>query len=398
MITGGSSAPSNTPTKEEKKLTQETIEIAREKRERLGQVTGEGTSPSPYLTGMGYRKKESTPATTVPVADEKELDDNKIKRINDINRETKDIEGQLRGVDVGYAGGATREAKKRELLDKISMLNIEKEGIQGTDTITSQTKPRPPQFGLEAMSEAERIAADPLYAQLKEAQSKYDTEIGEASRLAGISEAEVEKLIGKYNEYDTATKESIQKLTSLTDKTLLDLSGQAKILTTAQADSEKTRVLAESGIQGALSGKLPDWLEQEIRKSTDTEKERLSRFGATSGRIPEMESRIKLSAIPELLKIYEPISTQRYATTSGLSKDITGIGQTKLLNQYNLEGTGEMFKRQSLANWGNVPNIYSGLATAKRGIADDRLKQANAFNILQQQRLSDLEKYINLGG
>ena len=378
MITGGGGGPSYPAESAEQKR------IEGIQGEMLDYSLGKARAiETPYLTGIGKRKEEIAAGT---------------EEVKEANPEWTRLQSQIATKEEQMSREGSSFSRS-QMAQQISDLKAKLKNTPQTIVSIEATKPK---FNIVDIPEADRINPqsqyyDPVYKKRVEAQNQYNTAISEMSRVSNLEEGKISELITKYNDYDTQTQDSILKLTGITAEQATLLSSQANILKGAQTDSETTRGLAENTIQGALAGKLPSWLQLQINEAINTEKERLSRFGATSGRIPEMESRIKLQAIPQLLSVYEPISTKRYDITAGLSKDITGIGQTKLTNQYNLENARDLFAKTGIANREKLPVFYSNLAQQQKQIADAKLTEANAYNILAQQQLQNLERYANIG-
>lgn len=376
---GGSSAPSPEPESQTDKDIKS--EALAELRRRRGIV--EGVSPSAF----GLKRVAGTDTTVTNPA------------YTEAQQRLADAQKKYDTIHEGILGAQRYQDLERA---KEALANTPKTiDIKAPDTYAQ-------------MTEAELIAADPNYKRTVEALQAADatignitTAIGEISRISGLTETKIQELITKYNDYDEATKTQILALTGATDEQATRLSTQIGNLETLQGDIEKTRAVAEAGVQGALKGEVPEWLQQQINEDVNTEIEATSRrFGAaTAGRKGEIATRTKLRYIPQMLGMYEPIATGRATLTRGLAGDVSTLGQQKMGNVYGLAEAKNKLKTQGLKNWENVPQLYQGVAAQKEavakgygGIADIQARNADMWNKLRQGGISNIVDYTRLGG
>ena len=156
-----------------------------------------------------------------------------------------------------------------------------------------------------------------------------------------------------------------------------------------QTSLEPTRAMAETAMQGALKGELPEWLQNQVNLDTNQQIEALSRkFGsATAGRRGEIGTQVKMGYIPKLLSMYDPIATNRTNTITGLSKDIIGAGQTRMTNTYGLEDAKNKLWTQGLGYrekvpemYGNLSGLYGNIAQQRSNLATQRGSFADMYN------------------
>lgn len=357
----------------------------------MGLAGGEGA----YARMSGLNKNEIDTTKSVDNPEYADIQ-NQIKTLEEQSKNAQMQGIDPRGGSATTGGSAITQAQLRSLYQKLS--NTPK-------TITTGEK----SFTYTPMTEAERITPilpngqpnpnyNPSYAQQVASQTSFDTNLQQAGTEVNAMSADLETLIGKFNQFDTDTKSEILKQAGYTDEQAGLLLSQINTLKPLQTQAAGLTTKSGLTLEDLMAGKMPENLKPYYTDAMQNEQERLARMGVGRDARLEAITRAGTKTALDLMTPYQSIYNANMNNTMGLTSGIAGYGQTDLANKMSASDATMRYKAMGSQNWGNVPILRGNLATQRMGLANAQGQRATYYNQLDEQNRNNLRTMSNWYG